>query len=355
MADTAPITSDPVLPDTPNLPGAVTDTRDGITVESNTGTTEELKAGLDALDAAIEKAEPAREAKTGRFTSKERRSNPVARMEDAVAKEATAKRERDEAKAEAAKWKEQFEASQKAAPPAQAAPLAQPPAQPHYQAPPPPADPEPDPQKYHGGASDPVYLRDIGKWEARQEFRRQRFFEMQAQQREQHITRVDEEMKSFSQRMHDGLENKDALESFLKELPPDLANLKPSAVQKFLEPNKPITGSNYVADAIVRMKQPRAVLSFLKDHPDIVQRLSTLPQNEVFWQMGSLEATLAAAHTAPPSRPAARDTVSKARPPVQRVESVPQVSDAPPGDDASDEEHVAYYNRKEMARRSGRG
>jgi hypothetical protein len=87
------------------------------------------------------------------------------------------------------------------------------------------------------------------------------------------------------------------------------------------------------------------------DHPKDFQRLSTLHPVQAFREMGKLEATLAAAS---PARSAPRE-VSRARPPVQRVESVPQMSAAPPGDDASDEEHIAFYNRKEKARRFGRG
>jgi hypothetical protein len=360
MAETQqPLPVDPPLTQTPNQPGSVTDTRDGITVESNTGTAQELKSGLDALDAEIDKQEAAtappelpREA-TGRFKS--RRHSAVARMEDATAKEAAAKRERDTVQAENAKLKADLAAATRPPVPAAAAP---PPPRPQAQAP--PADPEPDPHdlaKYPAGEYDARYLRDVGRYEARQEFQKLRAAEQQAQAGEQHLRTVESGLQTYAQKMQAAFPAEGGLQAFLEELPPALVNLRPSAVQAMLVargamPPTPLSAANVIADCISDADEPVPLMRHLKDHPQEFQRLLSLHPIAVFRAMGRLEASLAAA--SPPARPAPRET-SRARPPVQRVESVPQMSDAPPGDDASDEEHAAYYNRKDVARRFGRG
>lgn len=334
------------------------DTRDGITVESNTGTEAELKAGLDALDAAIEKATPDttpdadREAKTGRFTSKDRRTNPVARMAEATAREAAAKRERDEIKADRDRLAAELEASRRPPAPAAAAPAAPQAVPAAPAAPAAPDDPEPDPTKYPGGEYDTKYLRDVGKWEARQEFARLRQVEAKVAAREQHLRTVEAGMTTYAKRMQEGFADKAALDTYLRSLPAAITDLRPSAVQTLIAPGTPLGPTNVIADVISDSDKPIALMNYLRDHPDEFQRLSTLHPIQVFREMGKLEATVAAAN---PARPAPRESVSRARPPVQRVESVPQISDAPPGDDASDEEHAAYYNRKETARRYGRG
>jgi hypothetical protein len=278
-------------------------------------------------------------------------------MEDATAKEAAAKRERDTVTAENARLKAELEAARKPSPPAAPMPPQPVPQARVPQAAAPPPDPEPDAKdaaKYPAGEYDPRYLRDVGRWEARQEFQKQRAVEQQQQAAEHHLRTVEQGLSAYAQRMQQALPDKGALEAFLKELPESITNLRPSAVHTMLAPNEPLSAANVIADCISDADNPVALMRHLKDHPTEFQRLLTLHPIAVFRAMGRLEASLAAAPS--PSRPApAAVPVSKARPPVQRVESVPQMSDAPPGDDASDEEHVAYYNRKEIARRFGRG
>jgi hypothetical protein len=343
------------LPQTPNLPGAVSDTRDGITIDSNTGTTDELSKTLDALDTAIEKHEDGqsapveREDKTGRFTSKQRRSNPVARMEEATAREAQAKREAAEAKAETQRLREQLTQRSQPVPP-------QPQQQVQPRAPQPPPDPEPDAADaatYPAGEFDPRYLRDIGRWEARQEYQKQRAADSERQRFDHHIKTVETGLTTYAQRMKASFTEPDGLDKHLKELPPALVNLRPTQVQNIMTPGAPLTAGNVIADAVVESDQPVALTTYLKDHPQELQRLLALHPMATLREMGRLDERIAAA--AAPSRTAPRDPVSRARPPVQRVESVPQMSDDPPGEHASDEEHVAYYNRKELARRYGRG
>lgn len=65
-------------------------------------------------------------------------------------------------------------------------------------------------------------------------------------------------------------------------------------------------------------------------------------------EMGTLLTSLKGAPTGSPAKPA---PVSKAKPPVQPAKGQPQATGGPPGDDASDDEHLAYYNQQERARR----
>ena len=254
------------------------------------------------------------------------------------------KRERDEATKENARLKAEL-AARSAPPPSPPQP------QPQAQARVPQVEPEPDPNRYPAGEYDPRYLRDIGKYEARQEFQRQRAVEQQQQQAEQHMRTVEQGMTTYATKMQAAFPEEGALDTFLKTMPPALLNLRPSAVQQMLAPQAPLTAANVIADVISDSELPVQLMKHFKDHPKDFQRLSTLHPVQAFREMGKLEATLAAAS---PTRSAPRET-SRARPPVQRVESVPQMSDAPPGDDASDEEHAAFYNRKEKQRRFGRG
>lgn len=65
-------------------------------------------------------------------------------------------------------------------------------------------------------------------------------------------------------------------------------------------------------------------------------------------EMGKLLTRLEGAPTGSPAKPA---PVSKAKPPVQPAKGQPSATGGPPGDDASDEEHLAYYNQQERSRR----
>lgn len=65
-------------------------------------------------------------------------------------------------------------------------------------------------------------------------------------------------------------------------------------------------------------------------------------------EMGKLLTRLEGAPTGSPPKPA---PVSKAKPPVQPAKGQPQATGGPPGDDATDEEHLAYYQQQDRARR----
>lgn len=65
-------------------------------------------------------------------------------------------------------------------------------------------------------------------------------------------------------------------------------------------------------------------------------------------EMGKLLTRLEGAPTGSPPKTA---PVSKAKPPVQPAKGQPQATGGPPGDDATDEEHLAYYQQQDRARR----
>lgn len=345
----------PGIIETPTAP--VTDTRDGITVTSNTGTADSLKAEVDGLDAALSAREEPARGDGGKFTAKEKRENPVARMNDATAKEAEAKRERDEARAENARLKADLEAARR---PAQQ-PVAEPPKpqaraveQPAEDAPPHPADAE----KYPAGEYDPKYLEDRIDWGVRTGLSRAQQANDARQSRERQVSGVEAKMGDYSKRVGAEFPDVEARNAFLETLKPEIAALRPSYVEALLnkdfDPRAPLAPQHVIADQIIEFEKPAAALAYLNAHADFFQRLLTLHPIAIVREMGKLEERLSGSAAAPPTRTAPEPAVSKARPPVQRVESAPIVSDDPPGDDATDEQHVAYMNRKEAAARRGR-
>lgn len=206
-------------------------------------------------------------------------------------------------------------------------------------------DPEPDPTdltKYPAGEYDPKYLREAGRWDARQEFKKQAAEQAKTQARERQLSAVEGRMAAYGKRVSSEFKDPTELDAYLTALPPDLQNLRPSDVQAILEPNAPVTARTAIADCISDAAHPKRLLDHFTAHPDDFQRLSTLHPIQVIREMGRLEATLDAATT---TRTAPAPPQSKARPPVPRVESAPLVEDTAPGDDADLDAHVAHYNR----------
>ena len=137
--------------------GSVFDVRDGITVESNTGTTDELVKGLDALDKAMDthadqvgrEIPPPSGARHRALCGREERAIAPSRGWRATAKEAAAKRERDAATAENARPEGRAGDAGCAA---TVAPAARDAAGARHQ-----TEPEPDPNSYPAGEFDPRY------------------------------------------------------------------------------------------------------------------------------------------------------------------------------------------------------
>lgn len=92
----------------------------------------------------------------------------------------------------------------------------------------------------------------------------------------------------------------------------------------------------------------------LLEHPEDLTRVLTAPSPKAMYrEMNKLEARVEAAGSTG-SAPPVRKTTS-AHPPINPVVgSHPAPKDGPPGDDASYEEHAAYWNRKEREDRLAR-
>ena len=119
-----------------------------------------------------------------------------------------------------------------------------------------------------------------------------------------------------------------------------------------LAPTTPAEAQGPLGDleqVILTHPQGHAVAYALAKDAELYQRIVTAPTRVMFMaEMGELLTRLKGAPTGSPSEPA---PVSRAKPPVQPAKGQPQATGGPPGDDASDEEHLRYYNQQEKARR----
>lgn len=326
-------------------------TSDGITVESNTGSQEHLQSEIDGLAAAVEaqkvgKPPVAKAAKDDKaaddlspaaeITQPDKpargrpRNDPQARIDEITAKHREAERRAEQAERELAALRtpKQPEAAKPAAAPDD--------------------DPEPNPANYPAGEYDPNYFKACGAHAARQEFKKQSDIAAKAHARDREITAVETRMAGFGKRLASNVKD---VPAFLESIAADIIGLQTSDAQALLDPAKPVDARNAIADCISDAENPAALMQHLHDHADIFQRLLTLHPIQAIKEMGKLEARLEAAHSGPAKAP----IVSQAKPPMKPVGGAPVVSDDAPGDDASDEEHAAYMNRLERARRRGRG
>lgn len=317
---------------------------DGMTVESSSDTSDILAANLtpepiieleetptpDQPD--INKAEAEADAKAERAEAPPKpkpRNDPRARVEAATAKEATAKRERDEAKAEADKLRAELAAIRQKAEQVR-------------QAPPPAEDPEPTVDKFDTYEK---YVKAQARWEARQEIR-----DAEASRRQHEIAQAREgvhreQEAKFAER-YDAAVTADP--TFVEKVDPRLLSTQRLGVLK--DPSKATFG-NFLVEQIFQSEHPKDLLLHLSD-PAIVQRLATLPPDQVIRDLAKFEARLDAAVPAPVSKAPA---ISHAKPPIRPVESSSVVAD--PSDLSGEEdvdEHIRKMNAKEQRERRAR-
>lgn len=304
-------------------------TADGITVDSNTETTAELQAALAATDApptpeakvdnpdaqvdnalaeppaAVDESQE-RDPATGQFKPRNRRDDPREAVKSAVAKQREAERERDALKAERAAWQAERDAARRPATPPQ------PPATPT-------ADPEPQEKDFDDYR---LYVKAQARWEARQEYAEREKDRIEQTQRQQ-----DE---------HDHRTVETTWQTRLTE-----ARTADPTFDTRINWQTPM--SLPMMHVIKTSDLGLQLLQYLSDNPDTAQRLSTLPPPDALREMGKLEARVDAA----PSRgPAPALPVSHAKAPIKPLGTSPQtVSDAEPGDDASDDEWLRYQLR----------
>ena len=136
---------------------------------------------------------------------------------------------------------------------------------------------------------------------------------------------------------------------FLSKIDPRL--LSTTALSK-LEPHDRPTFGNFLVEQIFKSEHPTRLMLHLSNEQE-VSRLAQLDPDRVIRELARIEYDLNGA-TSRPAVPAT--STSHAKPPVKPLGGSPPVdADEPPGDDASDDEHLAYYNRKELARQRRRG
>lgn len=256
----------------------------------------------------------------GTFKPK-KRDNPIERMKAATAKEAEAKREReaaqrerDDAKAEAARYRQELEALKAPKPPAvrdeptPAARVA--------------GDPEPDPtdaKKYPNGEYDRQFIKDQARWEAKQEFQAQeqaRAEQQRAQQQQQFRTRVERE---FQQRVAE-----------IKKTVPNFDDLQIASLNQDHLP------------FIKTQKDGPAILVYLANHPDDAQRLAALPWGVAAPEYGRISARLESAAS---SGSASRPSVSQATTPITPLGGGPSAL----GDEGGDDESFEAFFKRENA------
>lgn len=306
---------------------------DGIEVQSSIHSSEEMAANLAPVvddtvvetdDAPAEDVAPI-EAKTE--PKPKPRNDPQARVEQATAKEAAAKRERDEAKAEAADLKARLAALEAKAPKAEPKPVVA-------------ADPEPTVDQFD---SYEKFVKAQARWEARQEIVQQEAERQQhaaRQQREYAIREVD---RQFGER-YGAILAKDP--EFPSKVDARLLNTPRMGVLD--DPSKATFG-NFLVEQVFQSEQPEALLLHLSD-PQVVQRLATLPPNQVIRELAKVELSVTAAS---PTGPAVKTpAISRAKPPIQPVGSSPLAADANEiSDDLSVDEHIKRMNARDRAAR----
>lgn len=132
-----------------------------------------------------------------------------------------------------------------------------------------------------------------------------------------------------------------------------LANVDPSV--KDVAPSWTVpegtrhTPQNVIADEyLIAGKKAPALMMHFTEHPEEYQRILSLPsRTDIQVEVRMLAKSLDAAPTATALQP----QISRAKPPVRPVAGSPHTADAVPGEDASFDEHIRYYNAKEQRRR----
>lgn len=307
---------------------------DGMTVESSGHTSEELAANLTPVvdDTVVEEqADAPEKALVEPEEPKAKpRNDPKARMLDATAKEAAAKRERDEARTEAAALKARIaELEAKATP----APKLEPKAA---------TEAEPTVDQFDTYEK---FVDARARWAARQEWdaRETARTTHEAQQREEHLQRA----------VNDGFEKR--YSAIVAEDPEFQSRIMPSLVTAVrygmlsAEDRKSASLGSIVMEEIFHSEHPKELLLHVSD-PEVAQRLATLPPTKLRQELAKFDARLDAAS---PGGPAPIAPVSKAKRPIQPLGTSHVGADA---DEITGEESVDEHIRKANAadRRSRR-
>lgn len=327
-------------------------TDDGMTIQSNHQTQAELEAAVlppvedkppievKEPDAKEATAVVDREPETGKFTRKQKREDPVVRMKAATAKEAEAKSERDAIAERAAaneqellKVKAELESLRSTAAPKPAAEVPRMTLAPatvqdwqRYKA-------MPDyPKKEDYGDDYPAAVAQFVS-------------DMRAQEHhfaQEETTRETRAMARATE-VRNKITDNGANEAILQQINPRLLHTPPiEALPRGVKP----TFGHYLVSQAFKSKNTGQVLLHLSNEQE-VQRLATLPPDEVVWEIARIDASFssaspAAVATGTVTKP---QSFSQAKPVFSPVagSATQAAHDGPPGDDASDAEVEAYY------------
>lgn len=257
------------------------------------------------------------------------RDDPRARMLEATRKEAEAKRQAAEYQRQLAERDAELARYRQGQPPQQQQPQEQP-----WQYAKPPFKPEEFAEYEDFIAASMAWNRQ--QW--LEEMQHQQAVDAAAQELDNHIISWQDRTKSALP----------TLEDFEAKVAEPVRMLMPT--QAALVQGLPVGPLNTVADEIMSSEQAPALMLHLSEHPDVLQRLATLPSVQaVQREMARLEAKVeaASAGTSVPT-PA---PISKAKPPVRPVTSSPPVDTDEISDDMPYDEFVRVMNARERRAR----
>lgn len=355
--------------------GTIT-TDDGFTISSNAETDEELTAALakppEAAASAddretprgeaaavstdsgsVETAAPVAEKKPDGRTREGRKQSIQAEIDDLTNRRAKTQQEFDDTQARLAQARADLaaldarrtgasgDASRTATSRSDGAATARTPAS---------DDPEPEFEQFlNEPDAATAYHRALARWEGRQESRRQ--FQAESAARQEHermqafVAETTAKQRTALQKIADAAKTNPTL---IETISPLYEKLQPAAYWVLQGKPEQITGATVIADCILDSDNPDALLLRLSEDSAEFDRIASLPVHLAHREMGRLEGALTAAVAAQRPKPI---VASAAPPPTKPLGGAPVVraSQEPPGDDASDAEHDAYWKKYRKA------
>lgn len=313
---------------------------DGLTVQSSDGTSEELQAELQPVagnekpdDASVDASDTA-EVQQPAAAKAKARNNPIARMEEATGQAAAAKREADTIRRENADLRARLDALER----------------PKTEAPKPEA--KQAEWKRYRALPDAPKLADFDGDEALEDwnaatalfiadkrYEERRAIETQSQAKTAYEAREMEHYRGFEAKLNA------AGKDFIESIDPVLTETHRLSM---LAPGERPTFGNWLVEQIYRAEPVKELLVYFNDDlangKKEAQRLAALPPDLALREFARLEARLTPAAAPLVSGPAPTVKSSTAKPPIRPERGSAQVgSDEPPGEDATEAEHEAYW------------
>lgn len=190
------------------------------------------------------------------------------------------------------------------------------------------------------------YVEALADWKSDQKIAALRNEMQERSQRAAVAQRHDEYTQTFVQRI-EAAEKTDP--EFWSKMSPAVVNLRPSSA---LHPGERPTAMNAIADVIFTSEYATDLMRHFSANDRDLQRLSTLPPNALYREMGRLEARYHRPSAASTSGPAhATPSVSQAAPPIKPVGSTASAGERDPlADDLDIDEHILVMNAREQKR-----